>query len=395
MKKLAYNKRLLIVIIGSLLIKFALFSYAAINVPSAKFMPDTITYVKPGVNLIEKGVFATFDANGNIKYEINRTPGYPLFIGLLNKVVKLSFDAIIFVQILLITLAGFIIYKAAYELDTKIALLAAFIFLFDQPTTLSALMVLTEAVYTVFIALFVYLFLNYLKGHKITTLIFSVLTLAIATFIRPVSYYLGVCLAAGISYVLFKTDIKKAILHALILLLIFYSTLGLWNYRNYLRSGRADFTTIDNTDLRHMGLTHKYTRTHDLKEKSKGPFLFYVNHTSRSIVQFFTLPGTFKYFKSKSLRIVSKIFGYPWVAFWLIGLLFAPYDRLAYRFLLITILYFMLASVVVTGLCVGSRFRVPIMPLISILSAGGWLRIAALFGNIFRTDKLNTTKGNS
>src|SRR3989338_3374546 len=72
-RQILYNNRNIILIIGlSSAIRLALFGYAAISVPSAKFMPDTPTYLEPGINLIEKGVFATFDDNGQIRYEINR-----------------------------------------------------------------------------------------------------------------------------------------------------------------------------------------------------------------------------------------------------------------------------------------------------------------------------------
>ncbi len=304
-----------------------------------------------------------------------RTPGYPVFIGLLRKILKLSFDYIIIVQILLITLAGYIIYKAAYELDRNIALLAAFIFLFDLPVTISALMLLTEALFTVFMALFIFFFLKYLKEYKIGMLILSTLMVVIATYIRPISYYLGICLAGGIIYALYRTNIKKAIVHALILLLVFHSLLGLWHYRNYLRAGDADFSVIDTNNIYRIGLMHKYTKADSPEEAKMGPFLYYTDRTVRSVVQFFTIPGTLKHFRSRSIKIASKIYGYPWVIFWLAGVFFARYDKLPYRFLLFTVLYFAVVSIVVTGLCVGSRFRAPVMPLLSILSASGWMRI--------------------
>ena len=93
-------------------------------------------------------------------------------------------------------------------------------------------MLLTEALYTVFMAAFMYFFLKYLKEYRISALLYSVLILAIATYIKPVSYYLGICLAAGVIYVLFRKNLKKAIAHALILLFVFYSLLGVWHYRN-------------------------------------------------------------------------------------------------------------------------------------------------------------------
>lgn len=377
--KISENKVLILLIVGSLAIKFALFGYLVIRTPSSKFMPDTPTYIEPGVNLIEKGVFATFNKEGEIEYEISRTPGYPIFLAFINKTLKLSFDYVILVQILLVTLAGYIVYKAASELDKKIALLASFIFLFDLPVAISTLMLLSEALYTFFMAIFMYLFLKYLRDHRASSLVLSVLIFVIATYIRPINYYLGLCLGAGIIYALFRVNPKKAITHALMFLLLFYASLGLWQYRNYIRTGDPDFTTIDNADLLNMGFVRKYEREGGFERVKISPLKFYASRATKSIIQFFTLPGTLKYLGSVPIKIASKIYGYPWVAFWLIGLPFARYRKLSYLFLLLTVLYFMTVTVIGTGLVMGSRFRATAMPLISILSASGWFRIKDKF----------------
>ncbi len=372
------NIILISLIVGSLVIKMLILGYIATCVPSAKFMPDTPTYLEPGITMFEKGVFATFDERGRIQYDLLRTPGYPFFLGLLHTVFSLSLNQVILVQIILVTITGYLVYRAACLLDRRIALLAAFIFLFDLPTTIASFQLLTEALYTFFMALFAYLFLHYLREKRLGSLLLSVITVAIATYIRPISYYFGICLAIGILYVLLRTDFKKAIAHALILLITFYSILGLWHYRNYLLTGNTHFTTIDKIDLANMGLVHKYARIWE-PEKIENPFLYYVDQSARSIYQFFALPGTLKYLGSKLMRTGGKIVGYPWVVFWLVGFLFARYDKVPHQFLLSTVLYHMVVAVIVTGLCVGSRFRVPVMPFISILSASGWLRISERF----------------
>lgn len=372
---------MLLIVILSLAIKLALFFYAALNAPDAKFMPDTITYLKPGVNLVEKGLFGIVDDEGGIKYEKIRTPGYPLFLGLLTRTLDLSFDAVIIIQILLVTLAGFIVYKAGQLLDKKIAILSAVFFLFDLPVTISSLMLLTEALYTFFMALFMYLFFRYLKEYRLGILISSALILALATYIRPISYYLAICLGCGVFYLLLGRDIRKCISHTVILLLIFYLLVGLWQYRNFVKTENADFTTVDNIDLTNMGLTHKYRRDGGFEYTGQSPFMYYADRSIRSFVEFFTLPGTLKYFKSKPLKVVSKIYGYGWVGFWLAGLFFAGFKKIEQRFLFFTILYFATVSVIVIGLCISSRLRVPVMPLISILAANGWARISNLVNN--------------
>lgn len=369
------DKALILIILASLAIKLAIFGYGMIKMPSYKFMPDTPTYTEPGTNLVEKGVFATFANDGTIKYEVIRTPGYPLFLGFFNKSMGLSLDWVIVIQLLLITFTGYVVYRAAYELDKKTALLAAFIFLFDLPVTMTSLLLLSESLYTVFIAIFMYLFLKYLKTHNIYILMSSAVLLVIATYIRPISYYLGLCVAGGILLALITSNFRKAMAHCLIFFIVFYSLTGMWSYRNYIRTGTAEFSPIGKMDLQSMGLTHKYAREILSKDIKTTPVLYYAGQAAKCINIFFTRPGTLKYLRSMPIKVISKVFGYPWVVFWMTGLFFARYNKITHLFLLFTILYFMAVSVAGAGLCVGSRFRAPVMPLISILSAGGWMAL--------------------
>lgn len=378
------NKILILIMAASLAIKFAIFGYGIISMPSYKFMPDTPTYIEPGANLVERGMFATFANDGTIKYEVIRTPGYPLFLGFLNKSMGLSFDWVIAIQLLLVTFAGYVVYKAAYELDKKIALLAAFIFLFDLPVTMTSLLLLSESLYTVFIAIFMYLFLRYLKTRNVYILISSAALLVCGTYIRPISYYLGLCIAGGIFFSLIAADFKKAIAHCLIFLMIFYGLTGIWSYRNYIRTGTAEFSPIGKMDLQSMGLTHKYAREIQSKNIKTIPALYYADQAVECINIFFTRPGTLKYLRSVPIKALSKVFGYPWVVFWIAGLFFARYNKVTHLFLLFTILYFMAVSVVGVGLCVGSRFRAPVMPLIAILSASGWMVLYPKIKNLIR-----------
>ncbi len=372
-----HNKYHIISIIAlSLLIKFALLWYIAVFNPDTIFMPDSPTYIEPGVNLIKKGVFADMAEDGSLSPETIRTPGYPLFLGIMAEVLAFQPMGIVAVQILLITLAGYLVYKAACLITPRGAPLALIFFLFDIPVTLTALMLLSEGLYTFCMALFTLCILSYLTSEKKSWLVAAALMLASATYIRPVSYYLGICVGLGILVTGSGKNTKQAIVRALIFLLVCYIPLGAWHYRNYVVAEKADFTAIDDIDLAHMGMLHNYTRTpEDIREKT-GPVRYYASLISKSIIQFFTAPGTFKYLSSEPLKIFSKIYGYPWVAFWLLGLFFARYRSPSAQFLGLTTLYFMLVSVYVVGLCVGSRFRAPAMPFIAILSAQGWVYLS-------------------
>jgi hypothetical protein len=68
------------------------------------------------------------------------------------------------------------------------------------------------------------------------------------------------------------------------------------------------------------------------------------------------------------------------LVFWLIGFLKGvskiKKDDFYLQFLLFVVLYFICASIGGILFGVSSRFRVPLMPFIAILSANGWLRLA-------------------
>ena len=74
------KKYFLIIVAGAILIKILLFSFATLYVPQSKFMPDSSMYLKTAKMLVSNGTFATQNADGSLKYEIYRTPGYPIFI---------------------------------------------------------------------------------------------------------------------------------------------------------------------------------------------------------------------------------------------------------------------------------------------------------------------------
>ena len=114
------KKTLIYIIIVALAIKLFFFGYAAVNAPLAKISPDTPSYLEPGMMLVEKGLFATERADGTLHYETVRTPGFPLFYGLLHGIMKLPDDGVVLVQVLLTVLAGIIVYFAAVKVSIEL-----------------------------------------------------------------------------------------------------------------------------------------------------------------------------------------------------------------------------------------------------------------------------------
>jgi hypothetical protein len=280
---------------------------------------------------------------------------------------RIPLSGIIFLQVLLTILVAWIVYKTALQIDSRIALLSAIIILFDLPITVFALKILTETLFLLLIATFIYTFIRYLKTGRTGFVLLSSLLVAMATYTRPISYFLGGGIAVFILYANVLKNFKKVFVQALIFLLIVYGLVGLWQIRNYRCCNEKFITSVAKSNFQTYGLV-------------KGPQnnFDYAYESWRSVLSLMTRPGTLKYFNSKPLAITAKVLAYPWMVLWMVGFLAGVYKmrrNVYYQFLLLVIIYFVGVSVINLSSAVSERFRVPIVPCIAIISAYGWLNL--------------------
>jgi hypothetical protein len=279
-------------------------------------------------------------------------------------------------------LAAGITYKASVLIDPKIAFLSAVIVLFDPPVSIYSLMILSEVLFFFILAGFMFVFVRYLKEQRVQQAIVAALLLVLATYVRPITYYLGLALAVFILYAHIRAgSLKKAIAHSMVFLVVVYSLLGIWQYRNYKLTGSKTFASVIQGNPRAFGLLGSFSRQNDpsLKQETQ-PLIYYAKTSSRCLLSLMTRPGQFKYFKSVILSVVGKILAYPWMVFWMIGLLAGVVKtgrNIYYQFILLVIVYFIVISIEGASMHVGERFRVPMVPFIAVLSAYGWSLIYA------------------
>lgn len=371
------NKKLiLIVIIVALFIKISLFLYASIFSPQAKFLPDSTDYLKTAQMLAAQGVFA-IDNEGVLKYELLRTPGYPIFLSLLHYVMKIPLEGVIFCQLLLTLLVAWITYKSASGINLKTAFLSAAIVLYSLPITVSSLLILPDILYLFLLSLFMFVFIRYIENKKAKLVIWSAILIALATYVRPISYYLCYAVAIFIIYANRREKFLKAIFHALLFLIIAYSLLGAWQLRNYWHFNRYIFTSIQN-DYKAFPAFKNYALNNVSFIKSVHPIFNYIHAAWHCFLSLTTRPGTLKYFHCDTLTAIGKVLGYFFVIFWWIGFL-AGLTKLKqnihYQFLLMIILYFVFVTIAVVARSSSERYLVPIIPLIAIISAGGWVKL--------------------
>jgi hypothetical protein len=361
---------------AAIFLKIFLFVFITLNAPSAKFEPDSYEYLRTTSMLKEKGVFAYQDASGTVQSEVWRTPGYPLFIAGLHNGMGLPLDGVVFVQVLLTILAAWIVFKTALLIDEKTAFLSGLIVLFDPTISVISLRIMSEALYLFLLALFFLYFTQYLKSPKMKPLLLAALILVIATYVRPVSYYVGLMASFFIICSNAPGNRKAAVFHALVFLGVVYALLILWHIRNYMCCGETSFTTVVSANFNEKGLFDKHFV---VKEASiagwlaaAGRFLFTGVY---SIFKILLRPVSFRYFGSEFLRYAGCILSYPWTIFWFGGFL-AGLSQLRsniyFRFFLLIILYFSIIPVLNLGTVQEARYRIPIMPCFAIMAASGW-----------------------
>lgn len=374
------NKYIWIIIIIALVIKFALFFYMVIFSPDGKFQPDSTDYLKTAGMIASRGVFA-LDNNGVLNFELYRTPGYPFFLSLFHFMLKIPLEGVIALQILLAIAVAFITYKAASIIDQRIALLSALIVLYSPPITIFSLQVLSDILNLFLLSLFMLAFIWYLQSRRINLIALSAILLALAVYVRPVSYYFCLAMAIFIVYANIRGKFWQGVFHALIFLIIAYGIIGIWLLRNYVHFHRYIFTNIQ-SDYKSFPVFDYYAKTDASLGKTVAPVFSYINAAWHCFLSLMTRPGSLKYFHNYTLTVIGKIFGYPFVVFWWIGFLVGFLklkSSIYFQFILFMIAYFVFVTIAVVARSSGERYLVPVIPLIAIISAAGWIKLKDIY----------------
>jgi len=373
------QQRLILVFTLALTWKLSLFCFALGAAPQSKFPHDSHLYLSTAKTLSSHGVFGHRRDNGTFSFEMYRTPGYPLFLSFVHGFAGFSLSIVILIQILLTILTAGILFKSAELIDSRAGFLSALFILFDPAITIYSMMILTESLFLFLITIFLFLFIKYLKEKRIFWLFFSALLLVLATYVRPVTYYLGAVISLFLLCIHFRKNIFLALKHAFVFFFLVYVLIGIWHVRNEMRNNVNQFSTISNATVALHGFKGSDQRQEGFGEGKVPAIQRYFNIGVRSFLSLMTQPASFKYFNSNLLKVVGKIFSYPWICFWLIGMfvgMASIRDNQCLAFITLIILYFIAATVGSTTLEASARFRVAFMPFIAVLSAFGWMTIS-------------------
>ena len=205
---------------------------------------DTVSYLEPGRSLILHGVFA----NNGVP-EIDRTPGYPIFLmlsGMFSGNVLLAVS----VQIVLSMLTLFLISRIAAMVfaDRRAGVAAAWLYALEPASILYAVRLMPETFFVLLIVITIERLLTFQVTGRLQCLSLAAVSLAAATYVRPVSYYLALPVACGLAWVTPKNTQFwwKA---PGILLAIMLPLLAAWQLRNAVETGYGGFSSIVEKNL--------------------------------------------------------------------------------------------------------------------------------------------------
>jgi hypothetical protein len=205
---------------------------------------DTSSYLEPGRNLILHGAFATLGLP-----ETDRTPGFPIFAML---------TGMIFGNVLLVIVAQTIVSLATLLLVRRIAdhifpnrnagVIAAWFYAIEPLSIVSTVRLMPETLFVFLLLLVIERLFAYQRSAKFAPVATAGAFLTAATFVRPVSYYLGIALAIGLAV----TAEKRRGLWwkaPAVLLVSLLPWLAAWQIRNYLETGYSGFSSIVEQNL--------------------------------------------------------------------------------------------------------------------------------------------------
>jgi len=178
-----------------------------------------------------------------------RTPGYPAFITLIYFIFGIKPWVVFAFQIVSSIVSVYLVYRISrYHFSEKVSLAAAFFLVIDPLQIISPFNFFSEVLFVPFLLVAIYYFIISFDRKSLLNLVFSALSLGVATYIRPISIYLPIILCFII--LLSRADkIVKLIKRAVIFCLVFSMVLSPWFVRNLILFDKFEFSVAGGYNL--------------------------------------------------------------------------------------------------------------------------------------------------
>jgi hypothetical protein len=386
--------------------------------PERAFDHDSRLYLRLAGSLLDSFSFPS----------IFRTPVYPSFIAFIYSLFGKYPQALLIFQYLLDSLTAIfvvLIFSRMFQ-NSRYSYLAGFIYAVNPFAIFYSNMILTETLFTLVLAVSVYYFIIFLQTQERKFIFLSSLLLGAATLCRPISIYLPLFLLPFIFVAGHKFRYKLKAGAAF--LIISYMVLIPWYMRNYNEYGRWTLSTV--SDLNYFvsyapevmmikndpssigkfnineGIEHFQRIMWNRAKKKYGwndsspfsvvedpgrmailgkegkkvilndPFIFIASHiicVGRVLFPFYPPFHEIIGNDSKTIALLSLVLDFSVMGFFALGII--SFLRGERPKLLKVVIFSMITVIIyfsfIPGIIGYSRFRVPVLPYISIFSAAG------------------------
>lgn len=203
---------------------------------------DTASYLEPGLNLLRQGRFTTAGLP-----EIDRTPGYPLFLAATSGAgPAVAALAQIALGLLVIVLAARL--AEAVFARRAVTVAAAWLMAFEPVAVIYSVRLLSETLFLVFFLIFLERLVVFLRRRDRRVLAVSGLALTAAIYVRPIGYFLPYLLIVYF-FVIFRHERARLVEAVAVLLVTTLPWLALWQMRNRIETGFGGFSSIATRNL--------------------------------------------------------------------------------------------------------------------------------------------------
>jgi len=237
---------LLVILVVSLSLRLGVFLAIYSVDPSRILDDDSPTYYNPARALFRTGHFANSPETPELP-EVVRTPGYPAFIAGTWLIFGERYFPVIMIQILISVGTIMMTYVIARAVWNPVAgLISSLLLSLDCASFNYSQKLLTETLFTfiLIVAVFAGVSLALGKERKRKWAIFFGVALALATLVRPISYYLifPILMVFLVSGIVTGRKWKEILLVFLLIALPWVVLVGGWQIRNFIATGSYEFS---------------------------------------------------------------------------------------------------------------------------------------------------------
>jgi 4-amino-4-deoxy-L-arabinose transferase-like glycosyltransferase len=208
--------------------------------------PDTLSYERPALALARSGRFASSPTDLHVP-ETRRTPGYPGFMALAYAVFGEHRPAIVLLQLGLGTLTLWITYLIALRISGPGRARAALLVLtLELLSFVYSQLLMTETLFTLLIVCAAWTGVIALHTRRLAWVGGFGASLALATLVRPIAYYLFPASLVGLALFGYRARLKvrETAIAVLVVSLPWVILVEGWRLRNYLMTDRAVVSEI-------------------------------------------------------------------------------------------------------------------------------------------------------